>query len=287
MASTSIRWLLPIFSNALDGFARHRLPRLAATLAYYTMFSLAPVLVIALVVARAALPESGDFDVDTELFTQLAATVGKSMATTIQSLVTAQEGVDGGGDVAASIVSGVVLFIGASSMFQALQDALNTVWDIPVDEVRGIVRSVVRRLYGVASVIVIGVLMSLFVVGATVVAIIASDWDGLGAVVQGVNALIAFLGVSVVTALVFQWLPARRVPWRAAWAGGVLTTLMLGLGSLGIALLFASVNPGAAFGQFAAIIVLLVYIYYTAQIFLLGAELTAAYVQVRLDPGES
>ena len=242
---------------------------------------------IALVIARAALPESGDFDVDTELFTQLAATVGKSMATTIQSLVTAQEGVDGGGDVAASIVSGVVLFIGASGMFQALQDALNIVWDIPVDEVRGIVRSVVRRLYGVASVIVIGVLMSLFVVGATVVAIIASDWDGLGAVVQGVNALIAFLGVSVVTALVFQWLPARRVPWRAAWAGGVLTTLMLGLGSLGIALLFASVNPGAAFGQFAAIIVLLVYIYYTAQIFLLGAELTAAYVQVRLDPGES
>ena len=287
MASTSIRWLLPIFSNALDGFARHRLPRLAATLAYYTMFSLAPVLVIALVIARAALPESGDFDVDTELFTQLAATVGKSMATTIQSLVTAQEGVDGGGDVAASIVSGVVLFIGASGMFQALQDALNIVWDIPVDEVRGIVRSVVRRLYGVASVIVIGVLMSLFVVGATVVAIIASDWDGLGAVVQGVNALIAFLGVSVVTALVFQWLPARRVPWRAAWAGGVLTTLMLGLGSLGIALLFASVNPGAAFGQFAAIIVLLVYIYYTAQIFLLGAELTAAYVQVRLGPGES
>ena len=287
MASTSIRWLLPIFSNALDGFARHRLPRLAATLAYYTMFSLAPVLVIALVIARAALPESGDFDVDTELFTQLAATVGKSMATTIQSLVTAQEGVDGGSDVAASIVSGVVLFIGASGMFQALQDALNTVWDIPIDEVRGIVRSVVRRLYGVASVIVIGVLMSLFVVGATVVAIIASDWNGLGAVVQGVNALIAFLGVSVVTALVFQWLPARRVPWRAAWAGGVLTTLMLGLGSLGIALLFASVNPGAAFGQFAAIIVLLVYIYYTAQIFLLGAELTAAYVQVRLDPGES
>ena len=284
MANASLRWLLSIFRNAFDGFARHRLPRLAATLAYYTLFSLAPLLVIALVIARAALPESSDFDVDTELFTQLASTVGSSMATTIQSLVTSQEGVDGGGDMAASIVSGVVLFIGASGMFQALQDALNTVWDIPIDDVRGLIRSLLRRVYGVISVVVIGILMSLFVVGATVVALVTRDWNGFGVVVQVLNALVAFLGVSVVTALVFQWLPARRVPWRAAWAGGVLTTMMLGLGSVGSAFLFATVNPGAAFGQFAAIIVLLVYIYYTAQIFLLGAELTAAYVQVRIDP---
>ena len=282
MPSTSIRWLRPIFSNAFDSFARHRLPRLAATLAYYTLFSVAPLLVIAIVIARAALPAR--IDVDSELFAQLVATVGASMAETIQSLVTAQEGVDGGGDVTASVVSGVVLFIGASGTFQALQDALNTVWDIPIDEVRGILRSLIRRLYGVVSVLVIGVLMSLFVVGATVVAFITSEWNGLGTVVQALNALIAFLGVSVVTALVFQWLPARRVPWRAAWAGGVLTTLMLVMGSLAIGLLIANANPGATFGQFAAIIVLLVYIYYTAQIFLLGAELTAAYVQVRLDP---
>lgn len=282
MPSTSIRWLRPIFSNAFDSFARHRLPRLAATLAYYTLFSVAPLLVIAIVIARAALPAR--IDVDSELFAQLVATVGASMAETIQSLVTAQEGVDGGGDVTASVVSGVVLFIGASGTFQALQDALNTVWDIPIDEVRGILRSLIRRLYGVVSVLVIGVLMSLFVVGATVVAFITSERNGLGTVVQALNALIAFLGVSVVTALVFQWLPARRVPWRAAWAGGVLTTLMLVMGSLAIGLLIANANPGAAFGQFAAIIVLLVYIYYTAQIFLLGAELTAAYVQVRLDP---
>ena len=95
MPSTSIRWLRPIFSNAFDSFARHRLPRLAATLAYYTLFSVAPLLVIAIVIARAALPAR--IDVDSELFAQLVATVGASMAETIQSLVTAQEGVDGGG----------------------------------------------------------------------------------------------------------------------------------------------------------------------------------------------
>lgn len=283
MFKKRVPWLGATFRVAFDGFARHRLPRLAAALAYYTIFSLAPLLIIALIIARSVL---GPDDAQQQLFDQLANAIGTSMAATIESLVTAQEGARGAGGVAATVVGAVVLFIGASGMFQQLQDALNTVWDVPIGEVRGLVRSLRRRVYGVMSVFVIGVLMSLFVIGGGVVAILAGEivarWGALGVVVQAVNPLVAFLGISVVSALVFQWLPARRVPWRAAWAGGVLTTAMLALGSVTIGLLFAYANPGASFGQFAAIIVLLVYIYYTAQIFLLGAELTAAYVQVRM-----
>lgn len=283
MFKKRVPWLGATFRAAFDGFARHRLPRLAAALAYYTIFSLAPLLIIALIIARSVL---GPDDAQQQLFDQLANAIGTSMAATIESMVTAQEGAGGAGGVAATVVGAVVLFIGASGMFQQLQDALNTVWDVPIGEVRGLVRSLRRRVYGVMAVFVIGVLMSLFVIGGGVVAILAGEiverWGALGVVVQAVNPLVAFLGISVVSALVFQWLPARRVPWRAAWAGGVLTTAMLALGSVTIGLLFAYANPGASFGQFAAIIVLLVYIYYTAQIFLLGAELTAAYVHVRM-----
>ena len=284
MPSTPVPWLGATFLNAFDSFARHRLPRLAATLAYYTLFSLAPLLLVALLIAGSI---NRNADVDTEVFIQLGRLVGTSMAETIQSLVNAQANIESVGGAAATTIGALVLFIGASGMFQALQDALNTVWDIPIENVRGLLRSLLRRLYGVVSVFIIGVLLSVFVLGAALVASLAQEIEdrlgGLGILVQVVNLAVAFLGVSVVTALVFQWLPARRVPWRAAWAGGVLTTMMLGLGSLAIAVVFTVSKFGDAFGDFAAIMVLLVYIYYTAQIFLLGAELTAAYVQERIE----
>lgn len=284
--STPMAWLRPIFSNAFDSFSRHRLPRLAATLAYYTLFSIAPLMVIALVIAGSVIDTTNVADgasTETQVFAQLEEFVGEGIASTVESLVTTQQEADSGDSRTATIIGAVILFIGASGMFQALQDALNTVWDIPIDEVRGILRSLVRRVYGVISVFIIGLLMSVFVVGATILTLVIPDWAGIGMVIRGINILIGFLGMSVVTALVFRWLPARKVPWRAAWAGGVLTTIMLAIGSTAIGLIIAQADPGAAFGQFAAIIVLLVYIYYSAQIFLLGAELTAAYVQVRID----
>ena len=278
-----VPWLKSTFRSAFDGYARHRLPRLAAALAYYTLFSLAPLLVVALIIAEKVLGESS---ARADLFDQLGEVIGASMAATIESLVTATESAGGSGGLMATVIAGLILFIGASGMFQQLQDALNAVWDIPIAEVRGALRSLRRRLYGVVSVFVIGALMSVFVVGAALVAVFANRW-GLGIVVKAINPIVAFFGVSVVSALVFQWLPARRVPWRAAWAGGVLTTVMLVIGITALGLLFASANPGEQFGQFAAIIVLLVFIYYSAQIFLLGAELTAGYVRTHVEPGRS
>lgn len=278
-------WLRPTFAAAFDGFVRHRLPRMAAALAYYTLISLAPSLLIALVIARAVVRNDS---AETQLFENLANTVGDGMASTIESLVTAQGGLTGGRGIAATAVGALILFIGASGVFQALQSALNTVWDIPIEEVRGVLRTLRRRLIGVVAVLVMGLLLGVFVIGGTLIGLLAGEivdrFGGLGLLVQAANPLIAFLGVSVVTALIFQVMPARRVPWRAAWAGGVLTNLMLALGSATIGLLFSYANPGESFGQFAAIIVLLVYLYYVAQIFLFGAELTAAYVKVRIDP---
>ena len=277
-------WLRPTFVAAFDGFVRHRLPRLAAALAYYTLISLAPSLLIALVISRAVVRNDS---AETQLFENLATAVGDGMAATIESLVTAQGGLTGGRGVAATIVGAVILFIGASGVFQALQSALNTVWDIPIDEVRGLLRTLRRRLIGVAAVLSMGVLLGVFVIGGTLIGLLAGEivdrFGGLGILVQAANPFVAFLGVSVVTALIFQIMPARRVPWRAAWAGGVLTNLMLIVGSAVIGLLFSYANPGESFGQFAAIIALLVYLYYVAQIFLFGAELTAAYVKVRMD----
>ncbi len=161
MSHTPLPWLAATFRNAIDSFARHRLPRQAATLAYYTLFSLAPLLVIALVISGSLLGDGCDVEslgqvaqgldpveecVESTVFDQLASLVGEEMASTVESLVTAQQNLENGGSLLATVVGSAVLFVGASGMFQALQDALNTVWDIPISEVRGLIRSLIRRV---------------------------------------------------------------------------------------------------------------------------------------------
>lgn len=278
--------LKPVFRTALHGFRAHRLPRLAAALAYYTLFSLAPLLVIMFGIAGFILGD--DAAAQMELFEQMESAVGEDITSTIRSLVEARDS-GGAGDVVATAAGGLLLFVGASGLFAQLQDSLNTVWDVPLEEIKGVMATIRKRIVGFIAVVLLGVLLIVFVVGSTAVAFFASEISerigGYGILVQIVNPLIAYLGVSLIVALVFKFLPAADVPWRAAWRGGSMTTLLMAAGSALIGVLFGFSDPGSSFGQFAAIIVLLVYIYYIAQIFFLGAEFTSAVVKVERGEG--
>ena len=274
-----------IFATALRGFREHRLTRLAAALAYYALFSLAPLLVIVFGIAGIVW---GDTTAQEELFSQLESAVGDDITDTVRTLVDAREGSGRSGDIVATAVGAVLLFVGASGVFLQLQDSLNTVWDVPLDQVKGIGATVRKRILGFVAVIVLGVLLTAFIAGSAAVAFFASEISdrlgGLNIAVQIATPLVAFLGVSFIIALIFKFMPKTSVPWGAAWKGGMATTVLLALGAAVIGALFGIADPGASFGEFASIIVLLVFIYYMSQIFFLGAEVTAAVVKV--DRGE-
>lgn len=287
VASVAVRRAKAIFTTAVHGFRVHRLPRLAAALAYYTLFSLAPLLVIMFGIAGLVLGD--DAGAQDDLFTQMESAVGEEITDTIRSLVEARQEAGTGGDIVAAVVGSLLLFVGASGVFLQLQDSLNTVWDVPLAEVKGLMATLRKRVVGFAAVLLLGILLAVFVAGSTAVAFLAGEISerlgGLGILVQMINVLVAFLGVSLVTALVFKYMPATEVPWAAAWRGGAITTVLMALGSAAIGLLFGYSSPGSSFGRFAALIVLLVFIYYISQIFFLGAEVTSAVVKVdRSDP---
>lgn len=267
---------VPLLKQAIDGFKRHRAPRMAAALAYYTLFSLAPLLVLLFAIAGFAV---GDDAAEETFLTQVEEVAGENIASTLDDLVSARDG-GTGNDVIASAFGLVLLFVGASGVFLQLQASLNTVWEIPIEETTGLVPMLWKRLRGFAAVLVLGIGLIAFTVGTGLVAFFADEigdrMPTANSIIQVLNPLVALVGVSALMALVFRYLPARRVDWRTAGLGGLFTTVVIVLGSAVIGVVFALSDPGASFGRFAAIVVLLVYIYYIAQAFFFGAEMTVA-----------
>ncbi len=275
-APQAIRAAVPLIKQAMAGFKRHRVPRMAAALAYYTLFSLAPLLLLLFAIAGFVV---GDDAAQDTFLAQVEEVAGEDIAATLDDLVSARDG-GTGNDVIASVFGLVLLFVGASGVFLQLQASLNTVWEIPIEETTGLVPMLWKRLRGFAAVLVLGIGLIVFTVGTGLVAYFADEiaerMPTGNAIIQVLNPLVAILGVSALMALVFRYLPARQVSWRVAGLGGLLTTVVIILGSAVIGVVFALSDPGASFGRFAAIVVLLVYIYYLAQAFFLGAEITVA-----------
>lgn len=261
---------------ALGRFKRHRAPRMAAALAYYTLFSLAPVLV--LLVAMASVVVSTDTARD-RLLSPIEEVAGSEIADTVGGLVSARTDGDSGSGWLASIVGVGLLFAAASGVFLHLQESLNTVWEVPIEETTGMMPAVWKRLKGFAAIVGLGSGLILFTAGAGLVALFADEIEGwlpsAGLAIQFLNPLIALGGVTLVFALTYRFLPGEPPSWRTSVHGALVTTILVGLGGLVIGMLFSIVNPGASFGRFAAIVILLVYVYYLAQAFLLGAEVTA------------
>lgn len=260
---------------------------MAAALAYYTIFSLAPLLI--LLFSLAGLIFEDDAARET-LFEQVEAAAGSGIADTVADLVAARSG-GGGSGTFATVLGFLFLFVGASGLFLQLRASLNTVWDIPQEETSGMLNIVRARVSGFAAVLVLASALLIFTVGSGLVAFFAEEIEdavpAFSVVIQILNPIVAILGVGAVIAILFRLLPAGELSWRIALRGGVVTTLLMAIGAVLVGVLFSFSNPGDSFGQFAAIIVLLVFIYYLAQSFFLGAEVTAAMDRrLRSRPGD-
>lgn len=268
--------MIELLKTALARFKRHRAPRMAAALAYYTLFSLAPLLV--LLVAMASFVVSTD-TARNQLLTQVEEVAGDEIAETIGDLVSART--DGQSESAwpGSVVGFGLLFVAASGVFLHLQESLNTVWEVPMEETTGLMAALWKRLKGFAAILGLGAGFLLFTAGSGLLALFASQVEerlpSAGPLIRVLNPLVAIAGVTFMFALVFRYLPGQRADWRIAVRGASATTVLVGVGALAIGVLFSFVDPGASFGRFAAIVVLLVYVYYLSQAFLIGAEITA------------
>jgi len=260
-------------------FLDDKAPRIGAALAFYTALSLSPLL---LVIVAAAGMAFGEEAARGQIVGQIRDVVGEDAAVMIEQLVAKSAATTGKG--LAALVGLVVLLVGASGVFSELRDALNTVWRVPGKEPTGGIWALIRgKLLSVSAVCgVIFLLIASLVVSAALSAVndrVAGWMPGMTALAEVSNFLLSFALLTVLFALIFKFLPDTHLAWSDVWHGAAFTAVLFSVGKYLIGLYLGKAAVGSPYGAAGAFVVLLVWVYYSAQIMLFGAELTFAYAR--------
>lgn len=252
-------------------------PSMGAALAYYTLFSLAPLLLIVISVAGLVFGEDAARG---EIAHQLRDLMGDSGAKAVQNLLTSvDKPVEGS---LATLLGLLMLFVGATTVFAELQDALDRIWRVPARATSGGWLKLVRaRLLSFGMILAIGFLLMVSLVVSAVLGVMGSwlqpmfgAWVALAALV---NAIGSFVLVSTMFALIYKVMPRAQVQWRDVWTGAVFTATLFTFGKFLIGLYIGRSGVISGFGAAGSLVVVLLWVYYSAQIFLIGAEFTWVY----------
>lgn len=264
-------------------------PRLGAALAYYTVFSIAPLIVIVIAVASIWFERQAAQE---QIFGQLSGLVGEQGAKGIAGLLEAADKPHEG--MIASIIAGVTLVFGATGVFVQLQDALNTIWEVKPKPGRGIWGFIRQRLLSLAMVFGIGFLLLVSLVLSAGLAA-AGKWfssalPGGEQLWHSLNFIISFVVIAGMFALMFKYLPDVKIAWRDVWLGAVITAFLFTVGKFGLGMYLGRSSVSSAYGAAGSLVILLLWIYYSAQILFFGAEFTQVYANrfgKKLEPAEN
>jgi len=252
--------------------------RLAASLAYYTLLSIAPLIILAVAVTGLAFGEEAARQ---HIAGEISGVVGSGAAEAIETI--AKNARAPGSGVLGIAVGVVVLLFGASGVFGELQSALNTVWDVAPKPGRGIWGIVKDRFFsftlvlGVAFLLLVSLVIS---AGLTWVGKVFENSLPGGAVVwQVLNFGISFAVVTALFAVMFKKLPDVLIRWRDVWVGAAVTAALFTLGKFGLGIYLGSAGVSSAYGAAGSIVALVIWVYYSAQVLLVGAEFTEVYAR--------
>lgn len=266
---TLLKEIGSLILESVQAFSKDRAARLAAALAYYALFSLAPLLVIAIAIIGFVF---GERAARNEIAHQLEELLGPDLAQFVQRIVA--NVADRTSGIVASIIGVGAMLLGASGLFGQLQGALNTIWHVPPKS--GVKHMLNQRLTQFLMVVGISVLLLLSVFAQVIVSAVI-EYLHIDSYLQPLNLAGSFLMVAVLFAAIYKWLPDTSISWGDVWIGALVTSLLFTIGRWGIGLYMARSTVGSAYGAAGSLVVLMVWIYYSAQIILLGAEFTHVY----------
>ena len=250
---------------------------LGAALAYYSLFSAAPLLLVVVAIAGVVFGEPAAREA---ILGQVESLIGPASSAAVRMGL---ESLDrpAVGKAAAAVGLGVILF-GATSVFVELQRAMDRIWDAPAAPPRaGLWRLVRSRVLSFGMVLAIGFLLIVSLVVSAALAAVATLWRpwfaDLAMLAQAFNAAVSTLFLTALFAMIYKWLPRVTVAWRDVWLGAAITALLMTVGKTLIGLYIGRSGVASAYGAAASVIALLLWVYYSSLIFLFGAELTATY----------
>jgi membrane protein len=269
-------WIIwQLVRDAGSDWLRHKGPQLGAAMAFYSILSLAPLLVLAVAIAAVAF---GEEEAKNQLAAQMQQLMGRQGAEAIKALIEQAQQPKAG--VLATVLGIATLLFGASGVFGQLQGALNTIWEVPPKPMK-VWDYLKDRFLSFTMVLGTGFLMlSSLVLSAWLTAISARLGEQSGSlevVTQWANVLLSFVVITALFALIFRVLPDTDVGWRDVAAGAAITALLFTIGKSLIGIYLGTSGVGSAYGAAGSVVVLVIWIYYSAQIMFFGAELTHVY----------
>ena len=261
-------------------WAEDRVPRLGAALAYYTVFSLAPLIIIATVIAGALF--GGQEVAQARLVAQISGLVGPDGGELVNGMVNSARLPRAAGNL--TITAGVItLLFGALAVFGQLQDAFDTIWEVQPNPKANLWRLMRNRLLSFTMLLVVGFLLLVSLIVSAVLAAVASYLETRIAYYGLFSALIHFVLPVVFTGalftIMFKVLPNVRLTWRDVWPGALLTALLFNLGRYAIGFYLGNARVGTSTGAAGSVLAILVWVYFSAQILFFGAEFTQVYVK--------
>jgi len=253
-------------------------PSMGAALSYYTVFSIAPLLII--VIAVAALIFGHDVAHDA-IVDQAGSLIGKNGAKVIEGMLqSAQQPKQG---MLAGILGVLALIIGATTVFAELESNLNRIWKVTADKRAGWWYFLRTRLLSFGLVLAIGFLLVVSLVVSAAIAIWGKYWSGwfgaMEALLHAANFLVSVAIITILFAMIYKFMPRISIRWRDVWVGAFVTSLLFSIGKFLIGLYIGKSGVESSYGAAGALVVLLLWVYYSAQIFLLGAEFTKVFAE--------
>lgn len=277
-SSISISTIFSLLRHTFTAWNEHNAPRLAAALSYYIAFSLAPLLVLIIAVLGFLLREEVVRDA---VLSQVAQAVGPQAAELLSGIVDSLRQPSSG--ILSTLLGIGALILGALNVFEQLKGALNSMWGVPAQKATGARGFVVGKLVSFSMVLVIGFLLLVSLVISTLLNIfnssLASWFPGAPMLLGWINNLISFGMIIVLFALIYRILPDIKLEWRDVWVGAAITALLFMIGKAALSWYLGTTGATSAYGAAGSFVLILFWIYYSAQIVLFGAEFTQVYAR--------
>lgn len=271
---------LSLLKQTYSAWDEHQAPRFGASLALYTLFSIAPLLILAAAIVALVFSQS---QAQSDIINEARNTIGGRGADVVKQLLTsAQKPANG---FIATVVAFLTLLFGASGVFIELRAALNYMWEAPKSTSGGMWGMIRDRLFSFGMVLGVGFLLLVSLLLSTALAFMEKFFGGImpipGVVLHLLNLLVSFAVISGLFALMYKVVPDVRVGWRDVTIGAVGTALLFTIGKLLLGLYLGMASVGSAYGAAGSLVAVIAWVYYSAQIFFFGAEFTHVYAKVR------
>jgi membrane protein len=252
-------------------------PTLGAALAYYTVFSLAPLLIIAISIAGLVL---GKEAAQGQIFEELRGLLGTESGKAVQDIVKSASA-EPSTSLLATVVGFVTLLFGASGVFGQLQTSLNAIWGVQPKPGRGLIGIVRDRFLSFGFILAFGFLLLVSLVLTAAIAFLGQQFGSMipsmEALVQTLNSILSLAVITLLFAMLFKFLPDARIAWHDVWIGAFITAALFTIGKFALGFYLGKSGVASSYGAAGSLIVLLLWVYYSSQIVFFGAELTQVY----------